>query len=47
MEGRHEKQQKVKMIVITNSTIIQNVLSENGITWFCQLQLADGAWKII
>lgn len=20
---------------------------ENGITWFCQLQLAGGAWKII
>ena len=47
MEGSHEKQQKVEMIVIINATIIQNVVSEDGIIWFCQLQLADGAWKII
>lgn len=30
MEGSHEKQQNEKMIVVTNPTIIQNVLSENG-----------------
>lgn len=33
--------------VIAGPTITQAGTPEKGITWCCQLQLADGAWEMI